>query len=102
MVYNNWDCSVFGLCPSSHMLKNTKQHFGKWISFHSQVRGWETPTVLSPLERANLNCSTTNPAESVPPSPHLMTETDPFSKTAGSLVLFRIWDDGQSQNTQLS
>jgi hypothetical protein len=29
--------------------------FGNWICFRRQVRGWETPTVLGMLERANLN-----------------------------------------------
>jgi hypothetical protein len=31
------------------------QRFGNWICFHPQVRGWETPTLLDPLERANLS-----------------------------------------------
>jgi hypothetical protein len=26
MVYNTQDCWVFGLCPSSGILKNTKEH----------------------------------------------------------------------------
>ena len=100
MVHNTCDCSVIGLLSIVPYTKEHKGHFGKRISFHSQVRGWETPTVLNLLDRANLKCSTTNPAEFALPSPHLMTETDPVSKTAGSLVLFRIWDDGQSPNTK--
>jgi hypothetical protein len=44
------------LCPLSSILKNIKQQrFGNWISFHPQVKGWETPTLLGPLKRANLN-----------------------------------------------
>jgi hypothetical protein len=26
MVYNTWNCWVFGLCPLSSILKNTKEH----------------------------------------------------------------------------
>jgi hypothetical protein len=37
----------------------------------------ETPTLLGPLERANLN----HCCDYVSPSPHLKTETDPISET---------------------
>jgi hypothetical protein len=48
---------VFGLCPSSGFFLNNNektQRFGNWICFRTQVKG-ETPTLLGPLERANLN-----------------------------------------------
>jgi hypothetical protein len=40
--------------PAFLKLRRT-QRFRKWICFCPQVRGWETPTLFSPLERANLN-----------------------------------------------
>jgi hypothetical protein len=48
MVYNTRNYWVFGLCPSSGILKNTMFH--KLICFRPQVKGWETPTLLGPLE----------------------------------------------------
>jgi hypothetical protein len=33
----------------------TTERFGNRTCFRPQVRGWETPTTLGPLERANLN-----------------------------------------------
>jgi hypothetical protein len=36
---------VFGLCPSFCIPKNTE-----WICFCPQIRAWETPTLLVPLE----------------------------------------------------
>jgi hypothetical protein len=60
MVYDIPDYWVFGLCPSSGILKNRRtQRFGSWICFRPQVRGQETPTQLGPLERASLNHWTT-------------------------------------------
>jgi hypothetical protein len=57
MVQNTQNYWVFGLCPSSDILKNYKtQRFGNWICFRPEVRG-ETPTLSGPLERANLNHS---------------------------------------------
>jgi hypothetical protein len=45
---------VFGLCPSSGILK-TIEHNVSESGFVSVLRwGGETPTQLSPLERANL------------------------------------------------
>jgi hypothetical protein len=35
------------------------QRFANWICFHTHVRVWETPTLLGPLEIANLNHWTT-------------------------------------------
>jgi hypothetical protein len=63
MVYATRDYWVFGLCPSSGILKNTT--FRKLGLFPSSGEGlgdlerpnpnqWkETPTLLGPLERAN-------------------------------------------------
>jgi hypothetical protein len=53
---NYW---VFGLCPSTGILKTRKQRFGNWICFRPQVRG-DTPALLGTLERANLNHWTTH------------------------------------------
>jgi hypothetical protein len=53
MVYNTWDYWAFRLFPLSGVLKNTT--FRKQISFRPQIRGWETPALLVPLERANLS-----------------------------------------------
>jgi hypothetical protein len=53
MVYNTQNHWVFGLCPSPVILGNRKR-FGNWMCFRPQVRR-ETPTLLGPLERANLN-----------------------------------------------
>jgi hypothetical protein len=50
------------------------QSFGNWICFRPQMRG-DIPTLLGPLERANLN------------SRHLKTETDLVSETLCSQVL---------------
>jgi hypothetical protein len=47
------------------------RRFGNWISFSPQVRRWETPTLLRPLEKANLN--------------YLKTETHSVSETLCSL-----------------
>jgi hypothetical protein len=57
MVCNTQNDWVFGLCPSSGILKIRKQRFGNWICFRPQVR-WATPALLDPLERANLNYGT--------------------------------------------
>jgi hypothetical protein len=53
MVYNAQDYWAFGLHPLSGIPKK-KKPFGNWICFCPQVRGWETPNLLGPLERANL------------------------------------------------
>jgi hypothetical protein len=75
------DYWVFGLCPSSGILKNT-QRFEIWICFRPQVQGRGAPTQLGPFERANPN--------------HW---TDPFFRNV-VCVFFRIPDDGQSPKTQ--
>jgi hypothetical protein len=77
MVYDIQDYWVFGLCPSSGILKTQKNTtfrklvFGNWICFRLQVRGQETPTQLGPLERDVV-----------------------------FVCVFRIPDDGQSPKTQ--
>jgi hypothetical protein len=45
-------------------------------------QGWETPTLLGPLERNNLDHS-----------PHLRKETDPVSETLCSLEFVGVPDD---------
>jgi hypothetical protein len=52
MVYTIRDYRVFGLCPSSVIPNYTM--FRQLIYFHPQVRGWEIPTMLDPLERDKL------------------------------------------------
>jgi hypothetical protein len=54
MVYSTQNYWVLGLCPSSGILETRKQRFGNWICFRPEVKG-ETPTLLGPLERANLS-----------------------------------------------
>jgi hypothetical protein len=51
------DSELLGLWTLStvwHTTNHRIQRFGNWICFHPQVRG-EKPTLLGPLERANLN-----------------------------------------------
>jgi hypothetical protein len=58
-IYRSQNYQVFGLCPSSSVLKNLRtQRFGNWICFRPQVGG-KTPSQLGTLERANLNHWTT-------------------------------------------
>jgi hypothetical protein len=54
------DFRVFGLFPSSGILKTQKNTtFRKLDLFPSSGEGWETPTLLGPLEIANLSHWTT-------------------------------------------
>jgi hypothetical protein len=53
MVYITQNYWVFGLCPSSCILK-TREHNVLETGYVS-ILEWETPTLLGPLERANLN-----------------------------------------------
>jgi hypothetical protein len=55
MVYNNQDYWVFGLCPSSGILKDTKEHTLQNDLVPSSGEGWETSAVLGPIKRANLD-----------------------------------------------
>jgi hypothetical protein len=56
MSQNYW---VFGLCPSSGILKSKERNVSETGCFSPLVRG-ETPTVLGPLERSNLSHWTTH------------------------------------------
>jgi hypothetical protein len=52
-IQNHWVC---GLCPSSGILNNQKKTtFQKLDLFAALSDGGETPTLLSPLETADLN-----------------------------------------------
>jgi hypothetical protein len=55
------DYWVFGLFPSSSILKKTQKNttFRKPNLFPSSVEEWEAHTLLDPLERANLSHVTT-------------------------------------------
>jgi hypothetical protein len=54
MVYNTQNYWIFGFCPSSGILK-TREHNVSETGSVSVLRKGETPTLLGPLERANLN-----------------------------------------------
>jgi hypothetical protein len=49
---NYW---VFGICPSSGILKSTEHNVSETVSVSVLRWGRKTPTLLGPLERANLN-----------------------------------------------
>jgi hypothetical protein len=93
----------FWTCPSTNILEpgnTTSQKLDPWPS--SGEEG-ETPTMLGPLERADLNHWTSpvflrDPNEQVTPPRYLRTETDPASETLCFLVS-RIPDDEQSPKT---
>jgi hypothetical protein len=53
MVYDTENYWIFGLYPSSGILKTRTQRFGNWM-FPSLGEG-ETPTLLGTSEKANLN-----------------------------------------------
>jgi hypothetical protein len=54
MPYDNGDYRVFGPCPSSGILRNIKEYsVSETGCFRLQLMGWETPTLLGPLEIAN-------------------------------------------------
>jgi hypothetical protein len=55
MVYKTQNYWVFGLCPSSGILEAKNTTFWKMDLFPSSGEGEVTPTLLGPLERANLN-----------------------------------------------
>lgn len=75
MVYNIWDYWVLGLCPSSSIQINAV--FQKLDLL--QVRGWETHTLLGPLERANLGHSVIGPVLEV--DPFLIVQAENLSPT---------------------
>jgi hypothetical protein len=49
---NQWVPEMF---PSLGILDAKNQRFGNWVCFRLQVSGRESPSMLSPLERAILN-----------------------------------------------
>jgi hypothetical protein len=53
MAYNTQNYWVSGLCQSSRTLNTRKQCFENWIYF-SSCEEREKPTLLGPLERADL------------------------------------------------
>jgi hypothetical protein len=63
----NSNYSVSGLCPQPGILNARKRNFRKLRLFPSSGDGWETPTLLSLLERANPNHLANRVG--VPPSP---------------------------------
>lgn len=84
-MYNTQDYWVLGLCPSSGVIKNTKEYnvsenwsasFFRW--------GGAGDTLLGPLEGAKLNYWTFHPP------PHLTAETDSVSRR---LVFLREQND---------
>jgi hypothetical protein len=59
MVYNTQDYWSFGRCLSSGILETRRHNVSETPSVSVLRRGEETPTLLGPLERANLNHWTT-------------------------------------------
>jgi hypothetical protein len=56
MVCNNQNsCFFFLICPSSSILTTRKHNISETGSVSALKWGGETPTLLGPLERANLN-----------------------------------------------
>jgi hypothetical protein len=67
-----------------NLKSNKKTTFGKLDLFLSSCEGRETPTVLGPLGRADLNnwpAPSRDPTGKASPSTHLGTEEDPASET---------------------
>jgi hypothetical protein len=55
MVYNTQNYWVFGLCPLSAVLKTREHNISETGSISLLRLSGETPTLLGPLERANLH-----------------------------------------------
>jgi hypothetical protein len=55
MVYKTLNYCICGLCPQFGIINNYKTTFRKLDLFSYAGEGRETPTLLGPLERANLN-----------------------------------------------
>jgi hypothetical protein len=55
MEYNTQNYWVSGLCPSRGILNNFNAVFRKLDPFSSSGEGREAPTLMGPLDRANLN-----------------------------------------------
>jgi hypothetical protein len=54
MVYNIQSYWAFGFCPSSGMLKTIERNFSETGLFPPSGKS-ETPTLLSPLEKDNID-----------------------------------------------
>jgi hypothetical protein len=55
MMYNTQNYWVFGLCPSYGILDTRRYDVSETGYIRPQLGGRETPTLLGPLEGANLN-----------------------------------------------
>jgi hypothetical protein len=56
VVHNIQICWVLGMFPPYVILQNIKStRFGKRIFIRPRLKGWETPTSVTPLERVNLS-----------------------------------------------
>jgi hypothetical protein len=84
MVYNIRNRRVTGLCPASGILNTRNTRFRKLDLFPSSGEWKDTPTLLGPLERDNLN--------------QCRRKQIPFQKRC--FLVFRIPDDAQSLETQ--
>jgi hypothetical protein len=54
-VYDTQNYGVFGLCPSSRILNLENITFRKLDLFPFPGEGGETPALLGPLQKTNLN-----------------------------------------------
>jgi hypothetical protein len=73
MVYNTWTHWVFGHYPLSSILRTLENTtFWKLVLFSTSGMGEETPSLLGPLERANLSqqLALSNGPNRVGVSPH--------------------------------
>jgi hypothetical protein len=55
MMYNTQDYTVSELCPSSGILNTRKHNVSETYVIRSSGEGKETPSLMGPLETANLN-----------------------------------------------
>jgi hypothetical protein len=59
MLYITWNCLIFGLCPSSYILKTLENTNFRKLDLFSSSNVRETPTLLDPAERADFSHWTT-------------------------------------------
>jgi hypothetical protein len=57
MVNNTENYWAYGLCSSSGILNTRKHNVSETICFRPHLMGWETPTLLGPLELASITGS---------------------------------------------
>jgi hypothetical protein len=102
--FNPPNCWVFGLRPSSGILK-TKYHnvsengtvsVFRWVVRH--LLFWVLQKELTSITGSSWRFALSKGPNGVSP-PHVRTETDPVSETL-CFIGFRILDDGQSPKTQ--